>query len=71
MTTTRDNFNRENLRSRLTQEQYRITQEKGTEPAFSGEYVDCKDDGTYSCVVCSNPLFRSTESIKAPSGSKV
>ena len=68
MTTTRDNFNREDLRSRLTPEQYRITQEKGTEPAFSGEYVDCKDDGTYSCVVCSNPLFHSDAKYDSGSG---
>jgi peptide-methionine (R)-S-oxide reductase len=59
MKTTKEKVSPEALRSRLTPEQYRITQEKGTEPAYSGEYVDCKDDGTYSCVVCSNPLFRS------------
>ena len=38
MTATTDNFNREDLRSRLTPEQYRITQQKGTEPAFSGMF---------------------------------
>ena len=68
MTTTKEKFNREDLRSRLTPEQYRITQQKGTEPAFSGEYVDCKDDGTYSCVVCSNPLFRSDTKYDSGSG---
>ncbi len=68
MTTTKEKFNREDLRSRLTPEQYRITQQKGTEPAFSGEYVDFKDDGTYSCVVCSNPLFRSDKKYDSGSG---
>ena len=68
MTATTDNFNREDLRSRLTPEQYRITQQKGTEPAFSGEYVDRKDDGTYSCVVCSNPLFHSDTKYDSGSG---
>jgi len=68
MTTTTEKFDREMLRSRLTPEQYRITQEKGTERPFSGEYVDCKDDGTYSCVVCSNPLFRSDTKYDSGSG---
>ena len=68
MTTTKEKLNRQELRSRLTPEQYRITQQKGTEAAFSGEYVDCKDDGTYSCVVCSNPLFRSDTKYDSGSG---
>jgi peptide-methionine (R)-S-oxide reductase len=68
MTTTKEKINREDLQSRLTPEQYRITQEKGTEPAFSGEYVDSKDDGMYSCVVCSNPLFRSDAKYDSGSG---
>jgi len=68
MITTNEEFNRQDLRSRLTPEQYRITQQKGTEPAFSGEYVDCKDDGTYSCVVCSNALFRSDKKYDSGSG---
>ena len=41
MTMTKEELNREDLRSRLTPEQYRITQQKGTEAAFSGEFVDC------------------------------
>lgn len=59
---------RELLKSQLTSEQYRITQEAGTEPAFSGEYVDSKDDGTYACVVCDNELFRSEEKFDSGSG---
>ena len=45
------------LRERLTPEQYHVTQEAGTERAFSGEYWDCHDEGTYRCVVCDEPLF--------------
>ena len=45
------------LRDRLTPEQYQVTQEAGTERAFSGEYWDCHDAGTYRCVVCDEPLF--------------
>ena len=68
MNRTKSPIDRESLKSRLTPEQYRITQEAGTEPAFSGKYVDCKDDGTYSCVVCGNELFRSTEKFDSGSG---
>ena len=68
MTMSKAKFNPDDLRTRLTPEQYRITQEQGTEPAFTGEYVDCKDDGTYSCVVCSNPLFRSDTKYDSGSG---
>ena len=47
----------EELRKQLTPEQYKITQEKGTEPAFSGEYDKVFDEGTYNCVVCGSELF--------------
>ncbi|MDX1681692.1 MAG: peptide-methionine (R)-S-oxide reductase MsrB, partial [Phycisphaeraceae bacterium] len=39
--------------------QYRVTQEMGTEPAFTGAYWDKKDSGLYRCVVCGKPLFKS------------
>lgn len=48
-----------NIKSRLTSKQYHVTQEAGTEPAFSGEYWNCHDDGTYHCIVCDVPLFDS------------
>jgi peptide-methionine (R)-S-oxide reductase len=47
------------LRARLTPLQYEVTQRAGTERAFSGEYWDCKDPGTYHCIVCDEPLFES------------
>jgi peptide-methionine (R)-S-oxide reductase len=47
----------QSLRERLTPDQFRVTQEKGTEPAFAGEYHDCKSDGMYACICCGAPLF--------------
>lgn len=49
----------EELRQRLTPLQYEVTQQEGTERAFTGEYWDTKDPGTYRCIVCDEPLFRS------------
>ena len=43
--------------SELTPEQFRIARQKGTEPAFTGEYWDTKSPGTYVCVCCGQPLF--------------
>lgn len=49
----------EEWRAALTPEQYRITREKGTERAFTGEYHDNKEEGIYRCVACGTPLFSS------------
>jgi peptide-methionine (R)-S-oxide reductase len=48
------------LRARLTPEQYHVTQEKGTERAFTGEYWNHKEDGKYHCIVCDELLFDSS-----------
>ena len=47
------------LRERLTAEQYEITQNQGTEPPFSGKYVDHKANGSYPCICCGMELFSS------------
>jgi peptide-methionine (R)-S-oxide reductase len=56
------------LREKLTPEQYHVTQEAGTERAFSGEYWDTKDAGTYRCIVCDEPLFSSDTKYDSGSG---
>lgn len=56
------------LRARLTPEAFHITQNKGTEPAFTGKFHDCKTDGTYACTCCGAPLFESTTKFDSGSG---
>jgi peptide-methionine (R)-S-oxide reductase len=59
---------REDLRERLTPEQYYITQQKGTERPFTGVYYHSKGEGTYRCVVCGNELFSSDTKYDSGSG---
>jgi len=56
------------LREKLSDEQYRVTQQKGTERAFAGAYVDHKADGTYRCVCCEAELFSSEHKYDSGSG---
>ncbi len=58
----------EELRERLTAAQYQVTQQAGTERAFTGEYWDCKDDGMYHCIVCDAALFASDTKYESGSG---
>jgi len=58
----------EDLKQRLTPEQYEVTQNKGTEAAFTGVYWDCHDEGMYRCVVCDAPLFDSETKYESGSG---
>lgn len=58
----------EEWRKLLTTESYEVTRKKGTERAFSGEYWDCHDAGTYRCVACGEPLFRSEDKFDSGCG---
>jgi peptide-methionine (R)-S-oxide reductase len=55
-------------RKELTPEEYRVTREAGTEPAFSGKYWKTKDPGTYHCVCCGAPLFEATTKFDSGTG---
>ena len=61
-------FSDEELRERLTPEQYAVTQQAGTERAFTGCYWDTKTPGTYRCVVCDDELFSSDTKYDSGSG---
>lgn len=58
----------DDLRAKLTPEQYAVTQQQGTERAFTGKYVDHKEDGTYRCVCCDAELFSSEHKYDSGSG---
>lgn len=55
-------------KDKLDPETYRIAREKGTEAPFSGELLNVKDDGTYTCVCCGQDLFISTSKFDSGCG---
>lgn len=52
-------MNEDELKQKLTPEQYHVLREKGTEAPGTGKYVDFYEDGMYHCAACGQALFKS------------
>lgn len=60
--------NDEEWKKILSPDQYKVTRQKGTERAFTGQYHDCKDKGVYKCVCCGAELFSSETKFDSGTG---
>ena len=56
------------IKNKLTPEQYRVMREKGTEAPFSGKLLHEKSEGTFKCAACGNPLFSSDAKFDSGTG---
>ena len=61
-------MNDEELKQKLTPEQFHVLREKGTELPYTGEYLNHHDDGTYTCAACGAVLFDSGQKFESGSG---
>ena len=52
-------MNKEDLKGKISKASYIVTQQHGTEAPFSGELLDTKEEGIFTCVCCGNELFSS------------
>lgn len=52
----------------LTDEEYRILRESGTEPRFAGDYLDIKEDGVFKCAGCGAELFDTEHKFESGTG---
>ena len=59
---------KDKLREILSNEEFTVTQNKGTEPPFSGKYLNNKKSGVYSCICCNTELFSSEHKYESHSG---
>ena len=66
--TEKISINNDEWRQQLSPDQFRICREKGTEAAFSGDYWNTKETGTYQCVCCGNELFDSSSKFDSGTG---
>ena len=61
-------INKKDLSKKLTSDQFNITQNKGTEPPFTGKYLNNKQAGSYKCICCGTELFSSEHKYDSHSG---
>ncbi|MDP6144833.1 MAG: peptide-methionine (R)-S-oxide reductase MsrB, partial [Acidimicrobiales bacterium] len=65
---TNEQESQSEIRKRLSDEQFHVTQHAGTERAFTGCYWDTKAEGTYHCIVCHTQLFSSATKFDSGTG---
>ncbi len=58
----------EEWKKELTEEQFYVARKKGTERAFTGQYWDHHEKGTYRCICCGNELFGSDTKFDSGTG---
>ncbi|MBL6811596.1 MAG: peptide-methionine (R)-S-oxide reductase MsrB [SAR86 cluster bacterium] len=61
-------MNKEDLKGKISKASYIVTQEHGTEAPFSGELLDTKEEGIFTCVCCGNELFSSDTKYDSETG---
>lgn len=61
-------MNEEDIKNKLTPEQYKVLRQKGTEAPFSGKFVHKTMDGMYKCVVCGSDIFASDSQFDSGTG---
>ena len=64
----RISMSKSDLKQKLSELAYEVTQNAATEPPFSGELYDCFDDGVYNCVCCDTVLFLSKDKFNSSTG---
>lgn len=62
------NLSEDELKKKLTKEQYHVLREKGTEYPFTGKLLYNNEDGEYRCAVCGSLLFKSSSKFDSGSG---
>lgn len=65
---TKIQLSEEEWKARLTEDQFYVLRKKGTERAFTGDYWNHKEKGTYVCAACGAPLFSSNTKFKSGTG---